>query len=551
MAEWQSTSKLAPTTDGNIDICVARCSTEIGQFFLNFSFVEKKGGVIEMPAIFGDYEAWRNLGYYDYYVNGSLIHKGNYFPLFHFGDIKVGIKMELHNDNGNDAWFFIIDTYKENEIELAERMSYFYPEIDYDYFENGLAYITICYAYVNNENHDDGLYVGRWWQRVSENDPYFPHTMETLLYNNGDINGPLAGFTHGASNFAQLSYGGKKILYEELEDSLSSSGTSSGRGDYSLYSDDIGIPTLPNISALDSGFVSIYKPTLEEIKQLSGYLWGEDILSQLGKIWADPLELIISLGIIPFNPEVGSRDIIYLGALNSGVRMNRVTSQYYQLDCGTVKVNELFGSALDYNPYCNVSIFLPFVGVVPLNIDEIMDMSIQVVYNIDLLSGAFTCVIKSTNNLLNSVLYHFSGNCLTPIPLTSNTHSGLYSSILNIAGATIGGAISGGSGGAVGGALSTTAKETLTSKTSVSRSGSISGNAGLLDNMKPYFIIERAIQSLPYNYKHFNGYPSNIKYKLNQLSGFTKIESVISNTLTCPMSEQNEIINLLKTGVYL
>lgn len=554
MADWNSTSKLINTGEGaTIGLSVVKTSYAPA-FFSDGGFVIAKGGYIQMPFTFLDMNGWKSSNYYDHYRNGSLIHTGNFYHLFSIGTVKVGIRMNLNEDISGYTWYFEIYTYKDSEIELAERMAFFYPDSDFDYEGSNLNYICASYVYqIEGDNPSEGIYVGRWWQRLTPEDPYFCVTMESLRQNEGDIDGAIARFTptHGASDTRPLSYGGVKIEYDTLEDGLSNSSTGGGRGDYALYSDDIDIPILPNLSALQSGLISLYNPTQAQIQSLAGYLWSDSFLDELSRIFQDPFSLIISLGIVPFIPSRGLQKSVHIGGLNTNINMLECSSQYKQIDCGTLKVKELFGSSLDYNPYTQISLFLPFIGVVPLNIDEIMDLSIRVVYNIDVLSGAFACVVQSIGTNIKSVLYHFSGNCLTPIPLTSSSHSGLYSSVLNIASATIGGAISGGTGGAVGGLLSSSAKETLTSKTSVSRSGSISGNAGLLDNMKPYFIVERAIQSLPTNYKHYMGYPSNISYRLSQLKGFTKVESVISNVLTCTQDEQNEIVNLLKEGVFL
>lgn len=335
---------------------------------------------------------------------------------------------------------------------------------------------------------------------------------------------------------------------DDVEDVPSDSGTGGGGGDYNPTSDPINLPTLPNLSAVGSGMITLYNPTTAQLNALGGYLWSgsEDFFDNLSKMWNDPMSALVSLGIFPLAPNVGSVGEVKIGSMRTGVSMPILASQYKQFDCGSLDLTEYFGSALDYNPYSKVSIFIPFCGVQSLNIDDVMGSTLRLVYNVDMLTGAFACVLKVTRKNLDSVLYHFSGNMMTPLPMSSNDFSGLYNSVVQMAG----GILSVASGNVTGGTL-TVASSVLGQKESIGRSGSISGNSGLMDNMTPYLIVERPIQSLANGYKHFVGYPSNITYTLGGLSGYTEIESVISNTLTCPQIEQDEIIDLLKGGVYL
>lgn len=554
MAEWNSTSKIAPTSAGGVDIATIY-SSNATFFRLRTGYVQNTGGGLRLPASFGNTNYWIQHDHYIKYNNNTLVHTGVFYPLFIFGYIKVGLRLVwATTSSGEDTRYYEVCTYVEGDIENAERVSYFYPQGIADDFYSDSAYLAIAYVYGDTGLSAEGLYVGRWFQRETENKPYVLVSPEHLNTNKTlDEKMAMAGFTcnEGGSNFIPLSYQGTKIEFEELETSLSTSNVGGGRGDYSLPTDDIDFGNLPNISALDTGLISIYNPTMLQIRSLARYLWSDNFLDELSKLWRDPIDMIISLGIVPFVPSRGETKTVKIGGLTTDVVMTSVSSQYMIIDCGNVKIPEFFGSALDYNPYTSINLFLPFVGIVPINVDEAMGFTLRIQYYIDVLSGAFSVKVKTQGTNINSVLYHFSGSCLTPLPITASSHAGLYQSVLNIASGAVTGALSGGAGGAVAGALAQTAKETLTSKTNVARSGSMTGNAGLLDYMKPYFIIERAIQSLPSNYKHFNGYPSNITYVLGQLSGFTKVSSLVSNTLTCPQAEQNEIISLLKAGVYL
>jgi hypothetical protein len=139
------------------------------------------------------------------------------------------------------------------------------------------------------------------------------------------------------------------------------------------------VPDLPSLSAVDTGFISLYNPTKANLKALYSFLWSNLFdLATFKKLFADPMECIISLGILPCVPESsGSTDIMF-GNINSGVNATELASQFAQVDCGSVDIEKYVGSFLDYSPYVKISLFLPYIGFVHLGTDDLMGASINV-----------------------------------------------------------------------------------------------------------------------------------------------------------------------------
>ena len=341
---------------------------------------------------------------------------------------------------------------------------------------------------------------------------------------------------------------GVEISYDDIPEDLDDSKPSEPDGIIDDSSDPIDIPDLPNFDVNTSGLLTIWSPTTAELKTLGNFLWSDNLIQDLSKLFSTPMESIVSLAMIPISPSILGAKELYLGDKNTHVTMNYV-KQYVQLDCGTLQLSNYYGSALDYDPYTTLSLYLPFVGIVPLTVDDCMGSNIRVVYNIDLATGNFTCFVKMTRDNLDSILNHYNGNCISNLPITASSYGNMLTTLMSGAGSLIG-AVSGGVG-AVADVVSTTALATMSAKKQIQRSGNITGASGVLGVMTPYIIIERPIQSLASGYNKFVGYPSNITSTLGELKGFTQIESVISNELKCPQAEQDEIIRLLKNGVYL
>jgi len=342
-----------------------------------------------------------------------------------------------------------------------------------------------------------------------------------------------------------IRYSGGAVTEDNLPTEADSSSTGGGGGSYDLSSDTIDFPDLPSLSASNSGLIALYNPSISQLNALSDWLWSTSLLDTLEKMYAQPMDLIVSLNIVPVAPtHFDGVQAIKIGGVDTDVSAQKLSSQYEVFDCGYIDVPEYYGSAMDYGQYTRVSLYLPFCNVVELKTDEIMGGRVHVKYYIDMFNGSCVAMVKCTRQNLNSVLYSFEGNVAVNLPVTSTDFSNMYNAIIK------GGVNAIQSGNVMSGAVDT-ALNVMFSKPNVQRSGTVSSSGGLLGLKKPYLIIERAIQSLPSNYAQNYGYPSNITDYLYNLNGYTEIESVITNNLRCTQVEQDEIINLLKEGVII
>ena len=142
-----------------------------------------------------------------------------------------------------------------------------------------------------------------------------------------------------------------------------------------------------------SGLWAVYNPTIAELNDLGAYLWTNNIIELLQKFLQNPMDAIISLHRLYITPDTGAPQSIMLGYLNSGVTANVVTNQFKTLNCGNVVIPEYFEDARDYDaPYTIVECYLPFVGIVRLRTEDIIGGTVNIVYEVDVYSGA--CLAK-------------------------------------------------------------------------------------------------------------------------------------------------------------
>ena len=317
--------------------------------------------------------------------------------------------------------------------------------------------------------------------------------------------------------------------------------------DYNPFSDPVDFPGLPTGgSAIASGFIRVYSPTSAQLQSLAGKLWGNDFINTIHKIMNDPMEAMISLHSVPFQIVGGSNANIEVGNFDTEVSAKTVTTQYYTLDCGNISLPEHWASALDYSPYTTVDIFIPFVGVRPLQIDDVMGRVLNLKYNIDVLTGCAIAMLKCGD----SVLYTYNTQVHTEIPYTMSSYGRLVQSIIGVAGTAIG-ATAGGAGALIGKSIGGALGTAMTKHSDISRGGSLGGAVGVMGDFTPYLIIHRPIQSLASDFASKKGYPSNISATLSSVSGYTVVDKIHLTNIDCTDTERDEIHSLLKEGVII
>lgn len=384
-------------------------------------------------------------------------------------------------------------------------------------------------------------------------------------------------------------------------------------GTFDDESDTITDSPLPTLSAANTGFTRIYNPTLSQVQDLARYLWTDEsvietIWNHIKQFFENPMEAIIGFNLVPVPvPDAGTENFALM-YIDTGVSMTVAANQFVDLDCGTVELKRYYGSALDQSPYTKVSCFLPYIGTVNLNTDEVMGTTVQVKYRVDIVSGS--CVAKIFVD--GNCLYQYSGHCAITIPISSANFSSYVSAAISV-GKLAAAAITAGAGVAMAGGVAEASQQTnqvvtttqvtntarnpstgrqittgtittvqtrespadqsstqasfsglspqnvantvgaiMSSKPHIEHSGSFSGNSGYLGVRRPFLIIERPNMCMPANYQALNGFPSMITMELSTCKGFTRVQQVqLTGMGKATNPEQAEIMELLKSGVIL
>lgn len=297
-----------------------------------------------------------------------------------------------------------------------------------------------------------------------------------------------------------------------------------------------------------SSLWAVYNPTQAEVNAFGGWLWSSNFVEQLKKLFNDPMQAIIGIHKVFATPQTGATSTIVCGYLDSQVSSKIVTSQYTDVDCGSVNLWEYFGNVFDYAPFTTVKLFLPFIGIVPLDVAYVMRSTISVKYTVDVLTGACIANVSVSRDGVGGVIFTYAGSAIVSYPISSGSYMGVVSGALSIV-AGVAGTMA--SGGAALPAIAGTMSGLSRAHTDVQHSGQFSGAAGAMGGKKPYLIISRPQTRVAGSIERYRGKPSNTTLRIGDCVGYTRIleaHLIIPNAYN---DEIDEITRLLKDGVII
>lgn len=307
---------------------------------------------------------------------------------------------------------------------------------------------------------------------------------------------------------------------------------------------------------MSTGFFRIYNPTKAEMQALSNEMNAGSAWTELKKFFTnDPMEGIISLHLIPTPipaDSLGSIEHIKIGNFTSEVSMHPILKRYITFDFGTQKLQQCYPlhEYLNYDPHTKVSINLPYIGVQPLNTDDVMGRNCQLKYTFDIITGAVVAILYIQYNGTWHPRYMWNGTAIAKLPLTGRNHNELISSLMNSAKTVMANTITGNVAGVATGLAG--AAQGL-GHVNVEFGGAFSGQAGWMGSKQAYFIVTNPVVRWANSYAAELGLPSNETRTVGQLCdsyNYMKFTDVDVNGIAATSDELDMLKNLLQGGVY-
>lgn len=335
-------------------------------------------------------------------------------------------------------------------------------------------------------------------------------------------------------------------------DNTSNTEQGGGYGKGVLPTDNINVPTLPQIDMTATGAV-LYKVTEQQMITFRKWLWSSDWQDNIKKIRTDPMQNIIGVTIADLDIASSSESNIYVGNVKSDATGCIIANSFIEVDCGTITLDEYYGTFADYEPFVATTLYLPKVGFVQIPADVVMNNSIKVVYHIELSSGEGLCYVYITNTrdgfsyVWNTYTCHITSNIVLSAQDHTQQLTALGSAIVNTSVAAAGAIAN--PFNAVANTLSSCI-DVATTKNPTMTKGNVGNMSAILCYKKPYIMINRTNLTKPSSFQENNGYMINYTATIDGHTGFLKTRDFHAE-FDAPYSHKAEIERLLDEGVFI
>ena len=311
-------------------------------------------------------------------------------------------------------------------------------------------------------------------------------------------------------------------LTDPYQDGAAGSDPDSGFGDHDTETDTVN--KIGSISGIIVGpaehGLHIYELNAAAYKDFMYKLFAKEIQISAVRSFLSAEDSLVSLHLLPsVTRNQTTVTAINVGALFSvpvsgTVKADTAGSNVRTVSSSFVPVGTVENDFLDYHNTASV-LYLPFCGMVPVDVQDIIGGGIEIVYEIDVLQGNCVANVYTTNYQGRLKLQGcYSGNCAYRLPLTGNKDgTGMIAGIIQ----TATGAIAGSAATALSGAAQVAGSMI---GTTAYAAGSTAGNSAYYSDTECYLMLYRPNAIYPTQYAGQIGRPSGSSATVGSYSGF-------------------------------
>lgn len=305
----------------------------------------------------------------------------------------------------------------------------------------------------------------------------------------------------------------------------------------------------PNDGAYSIAGINVYEIKRDKLTQFITWFWEEMvddwqavIINSITGLYSNMSNCVISIKKMFVQRAILESSLTPVTSMQIGRYVYNVGSDCNKVNggaqekylIGTFDCKNYYQNFVDYAPHTSISLYLPFVGVVPLNTDLVMGRKIHVSAVADIHSMEICYTIKVSNDGNNRALIAtYTGVCGCVVPFSLDNGMDIASNSINAVG------------------------RLLTGHVSTDISAPIAQNTGSSTTLSMYdpthchIIIERDRYNNPQGYGHRIGYRLEKRMTLSECDGFTVIDNPVLSGINATREEKEEIARLMKEGIYL
>lgn len=291
--------------------------------------------------------------------------------------------------------------------------------------------------------------------------------------------------------------------------------------------------------------IFLYKIDMTNLKHLSNCLWSKNFVDVFERSKFSPATCILSLHKLPYTPQVSSNTLVDVKAGGMDLRIQELSTPYvahggvawtsytevnvqaYYIYAGQeqqsneVSIEPFFNSFLDFEPYTQVHIRIPFVGMVQVPTSSVMGGRLKLNYIFDNRNGNFVCQVLATSmrNMQYSdangwvIIAQYTGCCSMPMAITGNTQGGMATmgAITGFASSAVSGAVQIAAGDVAKGGANIAAGaigalgDVMMAPHQTQLVGTVNAEAAVLEDLTVRVLITRPVDVTPGSYEVMNG----------------------------------------------
>lgn len=321
-------------------------------------------------------------------------------------------------------------------------------------------------------------------------------------------------------------------------------------------------PSAPTVNSIKLSNLHNYWITQNQMQSFYSSVWETDLTDfvkgAFTGIYSNLISNVVSLKFMPTTAEnlggTGDTSPVILGfkTYDDLIVQTIGNTTAPIVNIGSYKFAKEYNSFADYAPYTDVKLYLPFVGVVPIDTNlfmgsgggETATLNIKAQY--DLQSGLITYFIMRNKTMISSV----SGRMAVEVPISLQSGLDTFSTISRN---FVGKATSFAGNIATGNPIGMVADIAQGSATAPPQTvfASTGGDGAFYSHPKCMIMIKHPQYNRPKNYSHVVGFPAYVTKKVNDLQGFNIVQNpVIPLSDGMTGAEHDMIVTAMQNGLY-
>ena len=330
-------------------------------------------------------------------------------------------------------------------------------------------------------------------------------------------------------------------------------------------------PSAPDFNAINLSNLHTYWITKDQMRDFYTKLWEfnwTDISTNLlTGIYSNLVSNVVSLKMMPTSPEnlggTGEAEAIVLGfkTFDDLIVQTIGTKACPVVTIGTINIKKAYKSYADYSPYTDIALYLPFVGVVPLDTNLFMNTAeyngstLTVKASYDMLGGTITYFIEYEH----ATVYQFTGNMAVDVPVSLQSGVDIGTTLAQNASSAIATATNALTSVAepkpIGKAVNTAVQNVSSfggaSASAQSLYSSTGGDGAFYAFPKCVLMIRRPEYNRPKTYDSSIGYPAFFTKKVADISGYATVTNPKIPLVDGMTKEEHDmIVSAMQNGLY-